>query len=48
MYYKRGKGARYYKNSGFRIYGCFASLLLFPFQILWIAIGTVLGYVKKM
>ncbi len=47
MYYKRGKGARYYRNSGFRSYGCLSSLLPFPFQILFIALGTVLHRIYK-
>lgn len=42
MYYKRGKGAKVYRNSGFRNYGCLVGLLLLPFQILWIAARTVM------
>ncbi len=43
MYYKRGKGAKVYRSSGFKSYGCLISLLIFPIQILSIAISTIIN-----
>lgn len=42
MIYKRGKGASVYRNSGFRNYRCLIGLILFPFQILLIALKTII------
>lgn len=42
MIYKRGKGASVFNNSGFRNYGCLMGVFLFPLQILWIALKTIL------
>ena len=47
MYYKRGKGAKIYRSSGFKNYGCFASLLFFPLQVIAIAIGTIISKIRK-
>jgi len=47
MYYKRGKGARYYRNSGFRSYGCLMSLILFPLQIIFVALKTIIQRISK-
>lgn len=42
MIYKRGKGASIYRSSGFGNYGCLIGLFLLPFQILWVAIVTII------
>jgi hypothetical protein len=46
MIYKRGKGAGVYHRSGFRNYGCLMNLLLFPFQVIIIAIITVIKRIR--
>jgi len=47
MIYSRGKGASVYRSSGFGSYGCLVGLFLMPFQILWIALVTIIKTLKK-
>ncbi len=42
MLYSRGKGRQVYNNSGFGNYGCLVGLILFPFQVLWVALRTII------
>lgn len=47
MIYSSGKGKSVYNNTGFANYGCLMSLFLFPFQVLWIALVTIVRSVFK-
>lgn len=43
MYYRRGKGARIYRNSGFRNFGCMGSIFLLPFILIGSIIRTIIN-----
>lgn len=45
--YKRGKGASVYRSSGFRNYGCLMGLFLFPFEIIWTIVKTIISNTKN-
>ncbi len=41
MMYKRGKGRKIYKNSGFGSFGCIGLVLGFPFYLLVLILNRI-------
>lgn len=47
MYYKRGKGAKVYRSSGLRNYGCLMSIFLIPLQVIWVAMKQIIDFYRR-